>query len=123
MLTKESSSHPKVKEAILKTDKPPTVSIPKGTALLARDLRNEFTQTYLKLLSTQPDPAEVMKFLAEHSQNRAQAEGDSENGEICCGQVASLVKSISSVAEVFEEIKKGMSPSMAALQGKISEFS
>jgi NAD(P)H-dependent flavin oxidoreductase YrpB (nitropropane dioxygenase family) len=123
MLTKESSSHPKVKEAILKTDKPPTVSIPKGTALLARDLRNQFTQTYLKLVASQPDPADVMKYLAEHSQNRAQALGDFEEGEICCGQVASLVNSITSVAEVFEEIKKGISPALAALQGKISEFS
>jgi len=123
MLTKESSSHPKVKEAILKTEKPPTISIPKGAALLARDLRNQFTQTYIKLVASQTNPADIAKFLAEHSQYKAQALGDVEDSEICCGQVASLVKSIMNVSEVFEEINRGISPALAALQEKISVFS
>ncbi len=123
MLTRESSSHPGVKEAILKAEKPPTVSIPKGTSLLARDLRSQFTRNYLSLIASHPDPAEITRYLDEHSQYRAQILGDAEESEVCCGQAAALVKSIMSVAQVFDQIKNGISPVLAALQPKISSFS
>ena len=48
MITRESDSHLSVKEAAVKADNACTVSAPKEF-MLARDLRNQFTQKYLEM--------------------------------------------------------------------------
>ena len=106
----------------LKAEKPPTISIPKGTSLLARDLKTRFTAQYLELLASHPGPAVLQQYLDEHSQYRAQVLGDAEGSEVPCGQVAGLIKNILSAAEVFEEIERGLSPALVELRGEGGGF-
>jgi enoyl-[acyl-carrier protein] reductase II len=122
MLTRESGTHPDTRAAILRAEKPPTISIPKGTSLLARDLKTQFTAKYLELLAAHSDPAVLKQYLDEHSQYCAQVLGDAQGSEVPCGQVASLIKNILSVAEIFEEIERGLSPALAELKKKAGVF-
>jgi len=107
MATKESESHQYVKDAIVRANDVCTVSLPKEY-MLARDLGNIFTEKYLEMQKTGASSAQLNAFLAEHSQYRGQHLGDSENGEIGCGQVAGLISDISSAASVIETIIKNL---------------
>jgi enoyl-[acyl-carrier protein] reductase II len=122
MLTHESDSHPRVKESILKADNACTVSLPKKL-MLARDLRNQFTEKYLEMRAAGASFEELNEFHAGHSQYHAQVLGDSEMSEICCGQDAALIRNLVSAAEVMQEMTIRIPSILAELQGKIGAFS
>lgn len=121
MITRESSSHLKVKEAVVKGENACTVSIPKDI-MLARDLRNSFTQKYLEMKAAGASSLELNNFLNEHSQYHSQVLGDAEGSEICCGQVAGLISSVSSAAEVIQSIANSMDSHFNTLKQKLSDF-
>jgi NAD(P)H-dependent flavin oxidoreductase YrpB (nitropropane dioxygenase family) len=121
MITHESDSHATVKEAVVKASNACTVSVPKEF-MLARDLRNQFTQQYLEMRTAGATPKEQNDFLDEHSQYHAQVLGDSEGAEICCGQVAGGISSVIGAAEVIREIATGIHPSLEVLQHRLSPF-
>jgi len=122
MATRESDSHAKVKEAVVKAEDAATVSVPKEY-MLARDLRNQFTQKYLEMKAAGATQKELNDYLNEHSQYHAQIQGRSEDAEICCGQVAALIERIQSAAEVMQDITRGVPTTLEALQRKLSVFS
>ena len=93
MATNESASHEKVKEAIVRSEDVCTVSVPKGP-MLARDLTNDFTKNYLELVNSGASPEELGQYHSTHDQYSSQFLGESESAEICCGQVAGLIKQI-----------------------------
>jgi len=119
MATKESSSHPKVKQALIQAQDVCTVSLPKDF-MLARDLSNEFTRAYLEKKQSGATPEELGLYLSEHSQYHAQYVGESDHAEICCGQVAGLIKEIGSAQEVVKDVINNTQNSMEALQTKLS---
>ena len=71
MATKESESHALVKEAIVNGIDTCTVSLPKDF-MLARDLTNDFTETYLQMKKSGAEPEVLRDYLSEHSQYRGQ---------------------------------------------------
>jgi len=86
MTSLESSSHDKVKEAIVKGQDACTVSIPKDF-MLARDLSNNFTQKYLEMNKSGASQEELNAYHSKHDQYHAQFLGEADSAEICCGQV------------------------------------
>ena len=122
MATKESESHQRVKDAIVRAQDVCTVSVPKDY-MLARDLSNTFTRQYLEMRKAGAPDVELRAFLAEHSQYPGQHLGDTDNGEVCCGQVAGLIDSAPGVAEVIEGIVKNLSSVLDELKWKLGAFS
>jgi enoyl-[acyl-carrier protein] reductase II len=119
MATREAESHPRVKEAIVKGQDACTVSIPKQK-MLARDLVNNFTKTYLQMKAAGAGSEELNNYLNEYSQYQAQKHGKADEAEVNCGQVAGLIDDVKSAGEVmadiienigrrFEELKNGLS--------------
>ena len=108
MVTQESESHQRVKEAILQSQDVCTVSVRKGY-MLARHLQNTFTRTYLEMQKTGKPETDLASYLEQHSQYKAQHLGDAEGSVIGCGQVAGLINDIPRAAEVVEEIIQNFS--------------
>jgi enoyl-[acyl-carrier protein] reductase II len=121
MTTKESDSHQRVKDAVVRAQDVCTVSVPKDY-MLARDLSNTFTRQYLEMRKAGAPDAELRAFLAEHSQYPGQHLGDTDNGEVCCGQVAGLINSAPRAAEVIEGIIKNLSIVLEELKRKLAAF-
>ena len=122
LATKESDSHSLIKEAVVKGEDACTVSMPKEY-MLVRDLRNQFTQKYLDLKAAGTSQKELNNFLNEHSQYHAQVLGDRDMGEMCCGQVAGLIGTVVSAAEVIQDIANGIPSALGELQHKLATFS
>ena len=121
MITHESDSHPSVKETVVSADDACTVSVPKEF-MVARDLRNRFTEEYLEMRAAGASPKELSDFVNEHSQYHAQVLGDYEGSEIYSGQVAGLIRSVVSAADVIQDIVNGIPPALEMLQQKLSAF-
>jgi len=122
MATLESDSHPQVKEAIVRASDACTVSVPKDI-MLARDLRNQFTQKYLEIKAAGAPQKELSDFLNEHSQYYAQVLGDCDSAEVCCGQVAGLIERVVSAAEAIQGIVDRIPSTLQTLQQKVGVFS
>ena len=121
MASKESYSHPKVKDALVQAKDVCTVSLPKDF-MLARDLSNSFTQAYLEQKQSGATPEELGLYLSEHSQYHAQYLGKSDQAEICCGQVAGLINEIYSAEEVMQGVIGNLHDCMETLKTKLSDF-
>lgn len=122
MVSKESDSHKKVKDAIIRGEDACTVTVPKDI-MVARDLKNLFTQGYLGMKETGAAFKDLKGFLAEHSQYRAQSLGDVEGSEICCGQVAGLIPRVERAADIIHAITTGARASYKELGNKLSVLS
>ena len=121
MVTHESDSHRRIKEAVVLAEDTCTVSVPKER-MLARDLKNPFTQKYLEMREAGASSGKLNRFLTENSQYHAQVLGGIEHSEIHCGQVAGLIRSIASVEEIVKEIVKGARYSQEELSRKLGAF-
>ena len=47
---------------------------------------------------------EILQFMETHTMYQALVQGDTEEGELPCGQNAGIIKSITSAAEVVEDM-------------------
>ncbi len=121
MATKESYSHPHVKQALVQASDACTVSLPKDF-MLARDLSNNFTREYLDKKQRGATPEELGLYLSEHSQYHAQYQGASDQAEICCGQVAGLINEINPAGEVIKDVMANIQTCIEALKTKLSDF-
>ncbi len=121
MVTVESDSHPRTKEAVVNGEDACTVSVPKDI-MLARDLRNHFTREYLERKTAGASSEDLKQFVDQHSQYHAQVLGDSEESEICCGQDAGLIKRAVGAAEVIEDMVNGIPSALEDLQRRLSAF-
>ena len=117
MVTHESDSHDHVKEAIVKAEDACTMSVPK--VMLSRDLKNLFTQKYLKMREAGASAEELNDFINEFSQFRSQVLGDVENSEVSSGQVAGLITGVISAAEVIQGIVNGIPSLFDELRTKL----
>ncbi len=121
MITKESDTHPLVKEAVVKGVDACTVSLPKDM-MLARDLRNDFTKEYLKMKAGGASLKELNDFLNAHSQYHAQHLGDAAGAEICCGQAAGLISRVETVSDVVQSIANDINARFDELKEKLTAF-
>ncbi len=122
MAARESDSHPNVKDALVKAEDACTIGVPKDF-MLARDLRNQFTQKYLEMKAAGAPQQELNKYLNEHSQYQSQVLGEADTAEVCCGQVAGLIKEVISAAEIVGDIVNHVPAELQALRKKLSPFS
>ena len=120
MVTKESESHQRVKELIIKGGDTCTMTLPKGP-MLARDLINTFTKKYMGMKQAGTSDEELLD-LSLGSQYNAQNLGKEEEGEICCGQVAGLIHEIEEAADVINNIQKTMVRIFQEIKEKITCF-
>jgi enoyl-[acyl-carrier protein] reductase II len=118
MMSMESNSHQRVKETVLKGEDVCTVSVPKRK-MLARDFKNPFTQKYLEMSLSGASADELEQFLSDHSQYHAQCLGQAEQAEICCGQVASLIKSVESAGDIIKGMVEDTRVQKDALMQKL----
>jgi NAD(P)H-dependent flavin oxidoreductase YrpB (nitropropane dioxygenase family) len=121
MVTRESESHARVKECVVRGEDACTVTLPKDI-MLARDFDNVFTKKYLEMKAAGATPQELNDFLDEHSQYRAQHLGDAEDAEICCGQAVGLIKGVDGAQEVVREIAGSMNSRFEELRQKLADF-
>ena len=121
MVTKESESHQRVKEAIVNCRDACTVTISKDF-MVARDLRNKFTDTYIEMHKAGEGPEKLGQYLNAHSQYHAQHLGNAEAAEICCGQFAGMITDIKSAGDVMRELVEAIGPRFEELKEKTGLF-
>lgn len=121
MVTRESESHTRVKEAIVKGQDVCTMSVPKDR-MLARDLVNSFTKEYMQMKLAGAGPEELNNYLKQHSQYQAQQLGQADNAEICCGQVAGLITDVQSAGEVMNDVIENLSGRFEELKHQLAAF-
>ena len=122
MVTRESTSHDRVKESVVGGEDACTVTLPKDY-MMARDLGNDFTKKYLERRAAGSSQEELNDYLDGHSQYHSQHLGQVEDAELCCGQVAGLIKSIESAQDIVEDIAKDMNARFKDLEKKMTMFS
>lgn len=121
MMTQESESNPQVKEAVIRGEDVCTISVPKEK-MLARDLKNHFTRTYLEMKEEGASSSDLANYFADHSEYHAQVLGNADQAEICCGQVAALIKRIESVSDVMKNLVEGTRTRREELMHKLAPF-
>lgn len=121
MVTRESESHIRVKQAIIETPDVCTVSVPKDY-MLARDLINDFTKEYLKRRQAGAGDSELKAFLNGHSQYHSQHLGKANEAEICCGQVAGLINDVKSAGEVVDDVVANIAKRVEELKQRLDCF-
>ena len=121
MITQESDSHSLVKEAVVKGEDACTVSLPKDY-MLARDLGNSFTKKYLEMKVAGASSKELNDYLNNHSQYHAQHLGNADEAEICCGQVAAMIKGVDRAGEVVQSIVTDMNVRFEELKQRLAAF-
>ncbi len=119
MVTRESESHPAVKQAVIEGEDVCTVSVSKEF-MLARDLRNQFTRSYTDLKSGDAGSEELNRFLKDHSQYHAQSLGCVDEAEICCGQVAGLITDCAGAGAVVNDLVKNIDARLKDLKQRLS---
>jgi enoyl-[acyl-carrier protein] reductase II len=121
MATRESESHDNVKQALVRAKDVCTVSVPKKF-MLARDLRNTFTEKFQELQESGASTEQVSRYLEKHSPYRAQHLGEAGEGEIHCGQVGGLIIDIPPAAELMESIIADLKKRFVALEEQVGVF-
>ena len=122
MATLESESHNNIKQAIAHAKDVCTVSVAKEF-MLARVLKNSFTERYQELKNSGASSQELIQYIEEHNQFQAQHLGQVQNAEIGCGQVAGIIREIPSAIELIESILIDIENNFLSLQEKIHIFS
>ena len=121
MATRQSASHEKVKQAIVAAEDACTDSIPKGK-MIARDLKNDFTEEYLKLVGSGAPAEQIINHLDAHSQYHSQLLGNAGEAEICCGQGAGLIHDIPDAADLMAAIARDISSRFTQLENRLNAF-
>ena len=120
MITKESESHQLVKELVVKGGDTCTMTLPKGP-MVVRDFINSFTKKFMELKEAGVSDQELFQF-SLGAQYHAQHLGETEDGEICCGQVAGLIDEIEGAGDVIKNIEKNIPQLFNDVKEKISCF-
>lgn len=102
-VTQESSANQDFKNLILDTKEGDTQLTLKELAPV-RLIKNHFYNEVQQKYSDGATPSELKDFLGKGRSKKGMFEGDLINGELEIGQVASLINSIPTVTEVFDEL-------------------
>lgn len=116
--THECDAHPRIKEAVVKCADTGTMTINKWM-VVERALRNLFTQQFAERQARGESAENLYRFLTEHSMHRGLIQGDTEEGDVPCGQDAGMIGSIVSAAEVIQEMVSGIPAVLDRMKGKL----
>ena len=103
---KESIVHENYKEKLIKAKDIDSEVTGRSTGHPIRVLRNKMTREYLRMEKEGASLEELEK-MTLGALRRAVVEGDVMNGSVMAGQIAGLVKSEDSCADIIEEIMSG----------------
>lgn len=121
MATRESESHENVKRAIVEACGVCTISISKEY-MLARDLRNKFTEKFRELQKSGASTEEMIRYLKENGQYQAQHLGRAKDAEVCCGQVAGLIHDLPSASRLMETLVEDIGYRFRRLKEEVESF-
>ncbi len=117
--THECAAHRNVKGAILEGQGACTTAIKKWV-VTGRNLTNSFTRKYTEMQESGASTEELMQMIAESSMYNALVLGDTDRGELPCGQIAGLIGNQTAAVEIFNEIISTLPAVLEALQIKTS---
>lgn len=103
---KESIVHENYKEKLMKAKDIDSEVTGRSTGHPIRVLRNKMTREYLRMEKEGASPEELEK-MTLGALRKAVVEGDVMTGSVMAGQIAGLVKSEDTCAEIIEEIMSG----------------
>lgn len=103
LVSEECPVHINYKEAVIKAKDIDTVVTGRSKNAPVRILRNAMSKKYLELEKDVENREELEK-LTLGSLRRAVFEGDTKNGSVMIGQIAGLVKEITTLENIFEQI-------------------
>ncbi|RLD86803.1 MAG: nitronate monooxygenase [Bacteroidetes bacterium] len=101
--TAESSAHPKFHEEIVKADDGDTVLTLKQIVPV-RLIKNDFLKKVQQLENKGATKEEFLQFLGKGRARKGMFEGDTIEGELEIGQVASMIRSVEPVAKIIADI-------------------
>ncbi len=116
--THECDAHPNVKNAVVQASDVCTISVDKWM-VAGRDLKSPFTDKYLELKKTGASMAELWDFISTHTMYMGLVQGDTDWGEVPCGQSAAMVGQIVSAARVIEELINELPSALEQLRNRI----
>jgi len=116
--THECAAHPKVKEAVIMGSGVCTVSVKKWI-VAARDLKNTFTQKFTEMQEGGAPMEEILQFMETHTMYQALVQGDTDEGELPCGQNAGIIHGLKHASEVVEGMVDEVSHIMEGLRQKL----
>jgi enoyl-[acyl-carrier protein] reductase II len=116
--TRECDAHPKVKDAVVQGLDACTVSVKKWI-VTGRDLKNSFTRRFSEIQEAGAATEELLQFLGEHTMYQGLVQGDTEEGELPCGQNAGMIDSIASAADIIADMVAGSSSILEELPHRI----
>jgi enoyl-[acyl-carrier protein] reductase II len=106
LMTKESSAHEKFKEMLTKATPASTKILMKSTVPV-RLIENRFAKEIMEIERTfqgEELKEKLTTHLGKFRAKKGMLEGDLENGELEVGQAVSLIKTVPTVEEVFQEL-------------------
>jgi NAD(P)H-dependent flavin oxidoreductase YrpB (nitropropane dioxygenase family) len=113
----ECDAHPKVKEAVIQGRDVCTVALEKWI-VTGRSLKNSFTQKYEERQKAGASAEELIQMLNEHSMYRGLVQGDTDQGEVPCGQNAGIIKQQLSAGALIETIMNDIPSVFEGMKGK-----
>lgn len=100
LATAECPAHERFKQAVVAAADGDTLVTGRSLGVPVRSIKNKMTLEYMKLERENADKDEL-ELLAMGSLRKAVLEGDTENGSVMAGQIAGLVREITTVREVI----------------------
>ena len=99
----ECTIHPNYKQMVLKATDSSTIVTGRGNGHPVRALKNKMTRNFHQLENTNT-PFEELELLTIGSLRKAVIDGDVDNGSFMCGQIAGLVQSEDSCADIIDHL-------------------
>lgn len=107
LTAKECGVHDNYKAAVLKAKDRDTIVTGKSLGHPVRSLKNNMSREFAKLEAGSDTDADVLEKMGAGALRRAAIEGDVKNGSCMCGQIAGLVHTTDTCAEIVHGICEG----------------
>ena len=107
MLTKESSTHPNIKNAMVEAKETDTMIIQRSIGTQTRVLRNRTAEEALEMESRGASLEELLTVISGRLGQNAMLEGDVDGGTLMCGQGVGLMNEVLTVKEVIDNMVNG----------------
>lgn len=118
MATHECDAHPNVKKAVVEAHDVCTVSVDKWM-VVGRDAKNLFTDKYLEMKTSGASMEELWGLISTHTMYMGLVQGDTDWGEVPCGQNAGIINDIVGAAEVMQELMTGLPSVLDRIKARI----
>jgi enoyl-[acyl-carrier protein] reductase II len=113
--TTECCAHPSFKQAVV--DALDTGTVITGRKIgPTRGIRNRFTDTMLEMEAAGSSVQELLTYIGADRSRKGHLDGDTDEGEMYCGAVASMITGIVGAGEVVRSIVDGADSVISRLQ-------